>query len=189
MEWLPILIIIPITMAFSYAHGRGDDLDGKPEKRWFETKGLFIAGETLAAAAIGFACIGWLGMFAAIVSPLYWFLFRTGKQARAELDYMGRVRDKIIKIIQQYYLPIGVCCALIVLFSVISGMLWYSLLSLLCIASVAAVYFTAKEFRNDAGEKAGDNRWPVETFGNGFCGGVNIACVMFSGFEVLRYAG
>ncbi len=90
------------TIVVSVLHGRG----GVP-------KGVLIAAHVLALAGalwLGKVWGYWLGLSIPI-SMLYWFLFRTGKQAKAEMDVMAGI-GKSGKIWQAYLLPIAVASVL-----------------------------------------------------------------------------
>jgi len=191
VAFITFMAVVSATIFFSYWHGRGDGPDLK--KQWYETKGVLIAGEAIVGALAGFLMLfNPIGLLGSIISPYYWFLWRTSKQARAELDYMGRVRNKIIKVLQGYYLPTGVNCLLILVGSVLIGVQvgdWrYPLLVIPCLASVAAPYITAKNFRNDPGETARYNRARVE-IANGFTGGVNVASAILVSSKVVTVMG
>lgn len=181
LSGLAFVTVVVATMFFSYWHGRGDGPDLK--KAWYETKGVLIAGEALVGALAGFAMtFNPLGLLGALISPYYWFLWRTSKQARAELDYMGRLAwGKLIKVLQGYYLPVGINCAVIAALGTYIGIVtgaWLNMALIIpCIGSVAAPYYLAKRYRNDPGESARENRAMVE-IGNGFCGGVNVASAL-----------
>jgi len=145
------VLLTAVTAVFSYLHGRDH-----------VSKGYLVAGEALVGGLAGLLLAGWFGLLGVLISPLYWFLFRTSSQATAELDFMSRVSDDIKAVVMAYILPISVCNALI-LIGAIYTQAWFCLLLVpLCVGSVALVYFTARAFRNDDGEKASDNRWPVE---------------------------
>lgn len=177
---LSFLIIITSTVAASYAHGRGDDLDGSAEKAWYETKGLFVAIHASLISSSGFYLYGNYGAALGILSFVYWFLFRTGKQAKAELDYMARnERGSYLRVIKSYLMPISICTAVSAALFAFSGDYIMMLASLACIISIAPFAFILPVFRIDAGERASDNRYPVE-LANGLCGGVNISILFIS---------
>lgn len=148
------LILIPLFMLASYLHG-GD----------YVSKGVLIAALVIASAALGFAVYGVWGLLFALASPFYWFTFRTGKQAKAELDYMYRLPDGDIRnIALAYAIPITVS-----IIPMIVG------LNYLYIAgSLTGLFFvmlSAFIYRDDIGERSRDNRKMIEV-ANGFLGGV-----------------
>lgn len=163
-------ILVPLTMAASYMHGRGDGPD--LVKQWYETKGVYVAALALLGALLGFLSIGYWGLLGSLISPLYWFGFRSSRQAVAELDYMSRVGSSLKNIAAQYALPV-VACVIPMLFA----KMWIT--AALTVLSVAAVVVTAKLFRNDDGESARDNRFPVE-LANGLVGGLATAGLLIA---------
>lgn len=175
-------VITAVTSFFSYWHGRGDGPD--LIKEWYETKGLLIAGEALVGAIAGYILTDYnlIGLAGCLISPYYWFLWRTSREARAALDYMGRLtRGKLIKVLQAYYLPAGVNAALMLCASSYIAYAtgdWSNFLFIpFDLATVAVPYFLAKRYRNDPGESARENRMMVE-IGNGFSGGSNVASAL-----------
>jgi len=157
----------------SYLHGK--DALGK---------GWLVVGLAILGAGLGYYLTGLLGLLGSLISPLYWFTFRTSTQARAELDYMGRQKDNIKQVIKAYILPVSLCVALVA-GGVIYSQEWiYLALIPFMVASVSLVYVAAITFRNDDGETARSNRQWVE-IANGLCGGVNVASVATVLFTII----
>jgi hypothetical protein len=153
-------------MAASYMHGRGDGPDLK--KQWYESKGIYIAILAILGALLGFLNIGLLGLLGSLISPIYWFGFRSSRQAKAELDYMSRNgKSSLKRIAMQYLAPVGAC----VLPMLVAKML---VIPALAVGSVAIILAASKLFRNDDGEKSRTNR-AVTEIANGLVGGINIA--------------
>lgn len=179
LNFLALAVLIVFTMAFSYLHGA--DKVGK---------GWLIAAEALLGAGVGLLLAGWFGLLGALISPVFWFLFRTSSEARAALDYMARHPwGKLVKIWQAYLLPIGFCSTVISVAAGFCGQPFYLLFIPLCWAPVPLVLWLAKRYRIDAGETDRENRWPMETFGVGLCGGINVASALFVAAEVVKAAG
>lgn len=86
-----------ITALCSILHGKGDgeDLVGQ----FWEGKGFIIAVHMILAISIS-------SIFAPVAVLTYWWYFRIGDQARAEILYLLGLRDKE-DIIRQYPMYIG----------------------------------------------------------------------------------
>lgn len=148
------LILIPVTMFCSYMHGRGDGPDLK--KQWYETKGVYIGFLAMVGAMVGLGLYGVWGLLACLVSPIYWFGFRSSRQAVPELNYMTRRPDAaIIDIIKGYAIPSLVCVAAMI----VAGKLAMAFISILSVLLVAGIAYL---FRQDDGESARKNRAAVE---------------------------
>ncbi len=102
---IPILITLTSTILGSVAQG-GD---------WI-SKGAIVALHALAiAAALWLGSVtGWWIALALPITGLYWFGFRTGKQAKAELDDKANI-GKPVKTWQAYLLPCGIAAGLAVI--------------------------------------------------------------------------
>jgi hypothetical protein len=174
MEYL-VYLLIPVTMFFSYMHGRGDGPD--LVKQWYESKGYYVAAMAVLGAALGYLNIGWWGLTGALVSPIYWFGFRSSRQAHAELSYMYRVKDyDLLNIAKQYLLPVGVCIV-----PILVSQQW--VLAGLLPVLVGVTVFIAALTRLDENHARKDERKAramVETLGNGVLGGTAAAGLLLA---------
>lgn len=160
------LALIPATMAVSYLHG-GD----------YVTKGLLVAGLALVAMAVLYP-LGWYAIAGGLLSPFYWFLFRTSKQAVAELDYMDRRPEgSAARVFLAYALPIGISLA------ICGGIAGYQgawrdmiVIGIASMLSWGLVPLIASLWRQDEGESRRENRAAVE-IAAGLCGGVHLAAI------------
>ena len=162
------LALIPATALCSYLHG-ADKV----------TKGLLIAGLALVGMAVLYP-LGWYAIAGGLLSPLYWFTFRTSKQAIAELNYMDRRKEgSAMRIFLAYVIPV-------LLSLIIAGGLagytgaWKAYLGL-CFASVVSwglIPLIASLWRQDTGESRRNNRAAVEIMA-GICGGIHLAGIAY----------
>lgn len=188
MMYAALILLVAIRMAASYAHGRGDDLDGNPKKAFYESKGVMVTADSLA-----FMLVGWLltltpwGLLLGILpSAVYWLDMRRSWHAQAELKYMARQADgKLSRIWKNYIRPTAVGAVLTVAGVVFTQQWVLGLYLVAMAASFASIIAAAKLYRNDAGERAGDNRQVVE-LANGLHGGVVGVSILHLGSEALK---
>lgn len=124
------LIIQYISIiAASVAHGRGD---GTPLGK-FGTKGTWIVLSVLYGLYMAFySDTRFQGITYTLTSFSWWWMFRTGKQAKAELDAQGMPRGwRIRRVREQYYLPVQSCIVACMILLGIAGEWWYLPLPLL----------------------------------------------------------
>lgn len=160
------LSLIPATVAASYVHG-GDHT----------SKGVLMAIMAALALVSLYPSIGPWAFAAMLLSPFYWFLFRTGKQAGAELDYMYRTDNGSLgRIALSYALPFGITTIIVCGFAGFKGE-WHNMLWLIpCLLSIGPVLWAAKKYRQDKGESERKNRSYVE-LANGLLGGVHLTAI------------
>jgi prepilin signal peptidase PulO-like enzyme (type II secretory pathway) len=167
-------------MLASYWHGAGDMLDGKPDKRWFETKGVAVAFVAIAGL------VAWFPYGVALAGV--WYLFRRGKQAQMELDFMDRwLTASLSRIIKAFALPYAITQ------SVIGGLAGYNglwleyaitsaiTLALLGVAVCASLYFRVPKDRAKRKEsKRRKLRAGVEVLGlSGLGAGFQLAAIAY----------
>ncbi len=100
------LLLIPLALTLgSYLHG-ADKV----------AKGYILAVTTIILGGIGYLTAGIWGIPIGILANMYyWFMFRTGKQADAELDFMYMAdRTSINTIWVAYILPVLLATAICV---------------------------------------------------------------------------
>lgn len=174
------LVLIPATMLASYWHGAGDMLDGKPEKEWFETKGVAVAFVALAGLAAWFP-------YGALIAPV-WLLFRRGSQAQVELDCMDRwPTSSLGRILKAFALPYALSQGAIAALAVyIGSYLDWAIITGLSVALVgvaicASLYFRVPKERAKRKEsKRRKLRAGVEVLGlSGLGAGFQLAAIAY----------
>jgi hypothetical protein len=157
------ILITAFTAVFSYAHGYGDALDGEPDQAWYESKGVLIALDVLLLCGLGVAVAGWPGLLAAVLSPYYWFLWRSGDEAHRTLSYQDRAPwGKFVKVWQFYGWHVAAVGAVLCLLAVVAKVMWLPLLMLPCAAGLGLVFWAVQTYRQDPGESRRRNRSRVE---------------------------
>ena len=116
-------------IAASIGHGRGKDTP----LRKLGTKGTWILLSMLYGLYM--ACYGdtrFHGITYALTSFSWWWLFRTGKQATAELNAQGMPSPwRIRRVREQYYLPVNSCIVACMALLGLAEEYWYMPLPLM----------------------------------------------------------
>lgn len=149
---MPLLAFIPYiaTVIGSYLHGRG---------QW--RKGVIMVAHlaiTLAALWLSGVRSYWIGLAVPIVA-LYWFLFRSGAQAKAELDAMAGI-GSVWKASVAYVVPLLVSAGLTGVFLSVTkdyGLAWIGFVpfAFLWVPALAVKVF---HYRNNAWPDNAENR-------------------------------
>lgn len=166
----PLIAALSVSAA-SALHG-GDYL----------SKGVMVVLLALIYAALGYWLAGWYGSGAGVAaSLLFWFTYRKGVQAKAELDALYHA-DEPEEILKAYILPVAISCVLIAVSAYWAGWL-YLLLIAPCLVSPIAPYSAAQHYSMGNGWDERRNRMMTELVTPG---AVNSACVLLAICEGLR---
>jgi len=92
MIYIIYTVLAFLIVAGSYAHGRGDDLDGDPDKSWYESKGVYIIVQLVAFYFSAQYLATWKEALASLLCVSFsWFVIRNSTEASATLDYIDDV--------------------------------------------------------------------------------------------------
>lgn len=161
-----IFTILTITGA-STAHGRD----------WI-TKGLLLAATCILLPISGWLLATWGGAVVGLVAALlFWFTYRTGRQAKAELDLMYGVHGATRRdIAMAYVFPCGLSAALIAGSAIYAQAWWYLALVPACFAFIWVPMVIASR----------TGRMWTELLGTLTVGAPNAAYVLLAGCEAAR---
>lgn len=145
-------------------------------------KAILLVALAIIYAVLGYGLAQWLGAVAGIAATmLFWFTYRTGTQAKAELDKQFHV-DSAENILLAYILPVLVSSIIIGVSSYFAGWVWVFLI-IPCLLTPLAPYFMARKYVRGNGKSDRSNRLRVELVTPG---AINSACVLIAVCEALR---
>jgi len=167
----PLIAAVTIS-ASSVVHG-GD----------YASKGIIIATGAVILSALAIWLSGSLygAAIGIICTLLFWFTYRTGAQAKAELDAMYHADDDE-GVLVAYALPVTITCLLIGGASFFAGWLW-AFTIVPCIISPLLPYLAVKKFNMHNGMTERKNRMVTEL---ATPGAVNCTAVLLATSEGLR---
>lgn len=132
------LLLVPFILALgSYLHG-GD----------FVGKGYILAGTTLVLGGMGYLIAGIWGIPIGILANLYyWFVFRTGMQADAELDFMYMAdRVSVNRVWIAYLLPVLLATAICIGIFIYIKLFWVIALPILLLPTTYVPAWASKKY-------------------------------------------
>lgn len=143
----------------SIAHGWGDDFKifGRSVR-----KGYLIAALVIVFGFVGWVNASWIGAIAgALISLAWWFRYRTGGQAKADLDYMYGA-GKLAKVWQSRIFHMATDAAIMIGCAIYTKEWWNLAFIPAAFAALYLLLWVAKKTTLDPGESERHNRMKQE---------------------------